>query len=118
MVDVEFTRQFEKADVLSDTNDFAAAQHSRKEPLTDSPVSWNIFAKHEDTGAVTMQLLRDSWSMFKGLGLRDWADDVLDIPSTKMKLFRLYYSRLAYSLFCFLRHIPDEIAKYDSVVSV
>ncbi|CAG8315061.1 unnamed protein product [Penicillium salamii] len=64
-----------------------------------------------------MQLLRDSWSMFKGLGLRDWADDVLDIPSTKMKLFRLYYSRLAYSLFCFLRHIPDEIAKYDSVES-
>jgi hypothetical protein len=86
--------------------------------LKDSPVSWKIFSKHEDTGAITMQLLRESWNMFKGLGLRDWADDVLGMPSTKMKIFRLYYSRLAFSLFSFLRQVPDEITTYDSIVSV
>jgi hypothetical protein len=118
MVDLEFTRQCEDVNLLSDTNGFPAAQHCREESSKDSPVSWKIFSKHEDTGAVTMQLLRDSWSTFKDLSLRDWADDVLGMPSTKMKLFRLYYCRLAFSLFTFLRQAPGEIAKYDSIVSV
>ncbi|KAJ5449505.1 uncharacterized protein N7458_005954 [Penicillium daleae] len=101
MVDLEVTRQLEDADLSSDNNGFPSAWHCRKELLKDSPVSWKIFSKHEeDTGAVTMQLLRDSWNMFKGLDLRDWADDVL-----------------AFSLFSFLRQVPDEITTYDSIVS-
>jgi hypothetical protein len=118
MVDLEFTRQFEEADLLSDTNTFPATEHCGEGSFKNSQISWKIFSKHEDTGAVIMQLLRDSWSVLKGLSLRDWADDVLDMPSTKMKLFRLYYCRLAFSLFSFLRQVPDEIAKYDSIVSV
>ncbi|KAJ5454038.1 uncharacterized protein N7458_004994 [Penicillium daleae] len=117
MVDLEVTRQLEDADLSSDNDGFPSARHCRKVSLKDSPVSWKIFSKHEDTGAITMQLLRESWNMFKGLGLRDWADDVLGMPSTKMKIFRLYYSRLAFSLFSFLRQVPDEITTYDSIVS-
>jgi hypothetical protein len=118
MVGSDFTGQFEEADILSNTNKFSAANHCGKGSFKDSPLSWKIFSKHEDPGAVIMQLLRDSWSMLKDLSLRDWADDVLDMPSTKMKLFRQYYCRLAFSLFSFLRQVPDEIAKYDSIVSV
>jgi hypothetical protein len=115
MVDLEVTRQLEDADLSSDNNGFPSAWHCRKELLKDR----KIFSKHEeDTRAVTMQLLRESWNMFKGLDLRDWADDVLGMPSTKIKIFRLYYSRLAFSLFSFLRQVPDEITTYDSIVSV
>jgi hypothetical protein len=118
MLNLEFNRQCEEASSSNDTNAFPAAQHCRKESSKGSPASWKILSRHEDTGAVTMQLLRDSWGMFKDLSLRDWADDVLDMPSAKMKLFRLYYCGLACSLFTFLRQFPKETAKYDSIISV
>jgi hypothetical protein len=76
------------------------------------------FLKACDTGAATMQLLRDSWNISRDLSLRDWADDVLDMLSTRMKLSRLYYSRLAFSLFSFLHQVPEQIAKYGSMASV
>ena len=117
MVDLEFSRQSEDGNLLTDTNTFPA-QNCNHESYDDIPVSWKFSSRHEDTGAATMQLLWDSWKIFRNMSLQDWADDVLDMPSTKVKLFKLYYSRLAFSLFSFLRRVPKEISKYDSMASV
>jgi hypothetical protein len=82
-----------------------------------NPITLRILSQHENTGLMAMQLLRDSWNIFKDLTLRDWADDVLQVPSIKVELLRLYYNRLAFSFMTFLRDVPD-ITKYHSLASV
>lgn len=82
-----------------------------------NPFTMKIFTQHENTGQMAMQLLRDSWNIFKDLTLRDWADDVLQVPSIKVEHLRLYYNRLALSFMTFLRDVPD-ITKYHSLASV
>lgn len=99
------------------------ADMSKSPPATQgkvfavNPFTMKIFTQHENTGQMAMQLLRDSWNIFKDLTLRDWADDVLQVPSIKVGHLRLYYNRLALSFMTFLRDVPD-ITKYHSLASV
>jgi hypothetical protein len=80
--------------------------------------AWKTFSKDGDAGTVAMQLLRDSWSLFKDLRLEHWVEHVLGMPSAAISLFESYHHRLGFSLFCFLCQVPEELEKYHGVAKV
>lgn len=80
--------------------------------------AWKTFSRDGDAGNVTMQLLRDSWSLFKELSLEHWVEHVLKMPSAAISLFESYHHRLGFSLFCFLCQAPGELEKYHDVAKV
>ena len=81
-------------------------------------VNWKVFSRDQDAGDVVMQLLRDSWCLFKQLRLENWVEFVMGIPSATLAVFESYHNRLSFSLFCFLCHFPIEAEKYDTVAKV
>ncbi|CRL30039.1 unnamed protein product [Penicillium camemberti] len=56
-----------------------------------------------------MQLLGDSWSIFKDLKLEDWVKHAMGMPSAAIGLFESYHNELGLSLFCFLQQFPSDI---------
>lgn len=83
---------------------------------TDSPCdSWMIFSPGEDRQHVTMQLLRDSWVMFKNIRLETWVEQVIGLPAASLVILETFHDRLAFSLFTFLHRFPHEATKYHEV---
>ncbi|KAJ6102613.1 hypothetical protein N7486_005040 [Penicillium sp. IBT 16267x] len=81
----------------------------------DKVTAWKVFSKDDDAGNVTMELLRNSWSLFKELHFEHWVEHVMGMPSAAVRLFGCYHHRLGFSLFSFLRLNPGEIEKYQAV---
>ena len=81
-------------------------------------VNWKVFSRDQDAGDVVMQLLRDSWCLFKQLRLENWVEFVMGMPSATLAVFESYHNRLSFSLFCFLCHFPIEAEKYDTVAKL
>lgn len=77
--------------------------------------SWMIFTPGEDRQNVVMQLLRDSWAMFKNIRLETWVEQAIGLPAVSLVIFETFHDRLAFSLFTFLRRFPDEATKYQEV---
>lgn len=118
LVDMDGDQRSKDAVPTNHITENSATQRSADESALDAQPRWKIFSRSEEPGPVAMQLLRDSWDLFKDLTLQDWTNEALNLPSTNMTLFKLYYSRLAYSLTSFLQQAPAEIPKYGLVVSV
>jgi hypothetical protein len=106
-----------KDDIADVSQNPSATRGNGDKLFAVNPFTLKIFSQHENTGLMAMQLLRDSWNIFKDLTLQDWADDVLQMPSIKVELLRLYYNRLALSFMTFLGDVPDT-TKYHSLASV
>ncbi|KAJ5215279.1 uncharacterized protein N7498_001686 [Penicillium cinerascens] len=62
-----------------------------------------------------MQLLRDSWTIFKDLKLGDWVKYVMGMPCATISLFEAYHNELGLSIFSFLQQFPGDIDRFREV---
>jgi hypothetical protein len=76
------------------------------------------FLREEGAGAVTLQLLQDSWYLFKHLRLDNWIQQAMGNSSAAVVMFNAYHNRLSYSLFNFLGQFPAEVEKYAVIAKV
>lgn len=67
------------------------------------------FSRNQAPRGIAMQLLGDSWSIFKDLKLEDWVKHAMGMPSAAIGLFESYHNELGLSLFCFLQQFPSDI---------
>ena len=67
---------------------------------------------------IAMQLLRDSWSIFKDLKLGDWVKYVMGMPCAAISLFEAYHNELGLSIFSFLQQFPGDVDRIWEVTKV
>lgn len=79
---------------------------------------WKVFCKDDDSSGVALQLLQDSWHLFKHLRLDDWLQQAMGKQPAVITVFNMYHNQLSYSLFNFLRQYPREVKKYDTIAKV
>ena len=106
MIISDIPRQCKVDDVADESKNPPAARGDGEKVSAVNPLTLKISSQREDIGEIAMRLLRDSWNIFKDLTLRDWADDVLHVPSTKVEHLRLCHNQ---NFQCFTRpRVPPE----------
>jgi hypothetical protein len=85
---------------------------------TGLELSWKIFSRDESAGAVALQLLQDSWCLFKHLRLDNWTQQAMGNSLAAIIMFNAYHNRLSYSLFNFLGQFPADVEKYVAIAKV
>lgn len=76
------------------------------------------FSRNKTPREIALQLLHDSWSIFKDLKLEDWVKYVMGMPSAAISLFESYHKNLGLSLFSFLQESPCDVEIFWEVTKV
>ncbi|CAG7945838.1 unnamed protein product [Penicillium nalgiovense] len=65
-----------------------------------------------------MQLLHDSWIIFKELKLEDWVNYVMGMPSVAIGLFESYHNQMGLSLYSLLQQSPCVVEVFGEVTKI
>lgn len=80
--------------------------------------SEGLFSRNQTPRQIAMQLLRDSWIIFRDLKLEDWVKYAMGMPSTAISLFESYHNDLGVSLHSFLLRSPHDVDIFWEVAKV
>jgi hypothetical protein len=85
---------------------------------TKPPASGHVFSTNLAPRTIAMQLLHDSWIIFKELKLEDWANYVMGMPSVAIGLFESYHNQMGLSLYSLLQQSPCVVEVFREVTKV
>lgn len=85
---------------------------------TQSLAFEGLFSRNQTPRKIAMQLLRDSWIIFRDLKLEDWVKYAMGMPSTAISLFESYHNDLGLSLHSFLLRSPHDVDIFWEVAKV
>jgi hypothetical protein len=80
--------------------------------------SGHMFSTNPAPMTIAMQLLHDSWIIFKELKLEDWVKNVMGMPSVAIGLFESYHKEMGLSLFSLLQQSPCVVETFREVTKV
>jgi hypothetical protein len=93
------TIQFEKEQNEREYPDNICIQTERLASGNDLPIS-------QAPRKIAMQLLHDSWIIFKEIKLEDWVKYAMGMPSLAIALFESHHKEMGLSLFSLLQQYP------------
>jgi hypothetical protein len=85
---------------------------------TKHPASGHVFSTNMAPRTIAMQLLHDSWIIFKELKLEDWVNYVMGMPSVAIRLFESYHNQMGLSLYSLLQQSPCVVEVFGEVTKV
>jgi hypothetical protein len=97
-----------------DYDEFPQSTDVQVETLT----SIGSISRNQAPRKIAMQLLRDSWSIFKDLKLEDWVKYVMGMPCAAISLFEAYHNELGLSIFSFLQQFPGDVDRFREATKV